>query len=99
MPSTAFLTCELAHSNNPPTGAKIMPIAKKRGSTVLGVRMGLGLESADDYSLLEWPYCHAFNRCCRKAVSAENQSLSIVFRIASAYSRAFDSWASSRRRP
>jgi hypothetical protein len=35
-------------------GAKMTPTAKKRGRTVFGVRMG----------------CHAFKRCCRKALSA-----------------------------
>ena len=37
-------------------GANITPTAKKSGSTVLGVRMG----------------CHAFRRCCRKALSVQN---------------------------
>ena len=37
-----------------PIGAKAMPMMKRVGRTVLGVRMG----------------CHAFRRCCLKAVSA-----------------------------
>ena len=37
----------------PPMGAKSIPRMKKVGRTVLGVRMG----------------CHAFKRCCLKAVS------------------------------
>ena len=48
------LTVVLAHSNSPPIGAQMTPIAKKSGITVLGVRIG----------------CHAFNRCWRKAVLA-----------------------------
>lgn len=35
-------------------GAKMTPTAKKSGRTVFGVRIG----------------CHAFSRCCRKALSA-----------------------------
>ncbi len=35
------LTCALAYSNSPPIGANTIPMAKKRGSTVLGVRIGL----------------------------------------------------------
>jgi hypothetical protein len=37
----------------PPMGAKIMPIMKRVGRTVFGVRIG----------------CHALRRCCLKAVS------------------------------
>ena len=37
-----------------PIGAKTMPMIKRVGRTVFGVRMG----------------CHAFRRCCLKAVSA-----------------------------
>ena len=61
-------TCELAHSNNPPTGAKTIPMIKKRGRTVFGVRMGLG-SLASGVSLIRVHYCHAFKRCCLKAVS------------------------------
>jgi len=38
----------------PPMGAKMMPMMKRVGKTVLGVRIG----------------CHALRRCCLKAVSA-----------------------------
>lgn len=34
-------TCELAYINNPPIGANMMPIMKKSGRTVLGVKIGL----------------------------------------------------------
>lgn len=37
----AWLTVVLAQSNSPPMGANITPIAKKIGSTVFGVRIGL----------------------------------------------------------
>lgn len=35
------LTSLLAYSSKPPIGANMIPMAKKRGSTVLGVRIGL----------------------------------------------------------
>ena len=35
------LTCELAYSSRPPIGANMIPTMKKRGRTVLGVRIGL----------------------------------------------------------
>jgi hypothetical protein len=54
-------TCELAHSNSPPSGAKMTPTAKNSGRTVLGVRMG----------------CQAFRRCCRKAVSMLSWSMAV----------------------
>lgn len=34
-------TCELAYRSRPPMGAKMMPMEKKRGRTVFGVRIGL----------------------------------------------------------
>lgn len=37
----AWLTVVLAQSKSPPMGANITPIAKKIGSTVFGVRIGL----------------------------------------------------------
>ncbi len=64
-------------------GANITPIAKNRGSTVLGVRIGLSVVSG--YCCLGAPgscgwevgeegaHCHAFNRCCLKAVSTQIQ--------------------------
>ncbi len=39
----------------PPIGAKMIPMMKRVGRTVLGVRIG----------------CHALRRCCLKAVSVE----------------------------
>ena len=70
-------TCALAHSSRPPIGANIMPTAKKRGRTVLGVRIGL-TPSAPTSSLPALSdaiqtYCQAFNLCCRKAVSTSSQ--------------------------
>ena len=50
-------TFALAYIKAPPIGANMMPTAKKRGKTVLGVRIG----------------CHAFNRCCRNAVSVPHR--------------------------
>lgn len=65
------LTLALAHSNRPPMGAKMMPIAKRIGRTVLGVRMGLRLDVSRDGSVLYYcmvrrrgnTHCHAFKRC------------------------------------
>ena len=34
-------TLALAHNSRPPMGANMMPMAKKMGRTVLGVRIGL----------------------------------------------------------
>src|ERR1700737_1638296 len=45
-------TLDDAYNNSPPIGPKIIPTAKKRGRTVLGVRMG----------------AYARRRCWRKAV-------------------------------
>lgn len=42
------LTLALAHSSKPPIGAKMIPIAKRIGRTVLGVRMGLRLDVSLD---------------------------------------------------
>lgn len=61
-------------------GAKMMPMAKKSGRTVLGVRMGLFVsEVSGCFShfvsrfvscfVSVVTYCHALRRCCRKAVS------------------------------
>jgi hypothetical protein len=35
------LTCALAYNKPPPMGANMMPMAKNKGRTVLGVRIGL----------------------------------------------------------
>ena len=43
----------LPHTSRPPIGANMMPVMNSVGRTVLGVSMG----------------CHAFRRCCLKAVS------------------------------
>lgn len=56
-------------------GANTIPIEKKRGSTVLGVRMGLlagrqrSIAGKRPIATGNTAYCHAFNRCCRNAVS------------------------------
>ena len=70
---TIRLTCELAYSKRPPIGANIIPTMKKRGRTVLGVRIGLRIivQLIDVHvsSDLEPPkglrntHCHAFKRC------------------------------------
>lgn len=71
-------TWALAYKSRPPIGANIIPMTKKRGSTVLGVRIGL-LETVrrrrGAIGISETKYCHAFNRCCRKAVSVIKQCL------------------------
>jgi len=74
-------TVALAQSSSPPIGAKMMPTAKKSGKTVLGVRIG----------------CHAFSRCCRKAVSVpyHQRPVSMLFRRLSTYWGVFCSSASS----
>lgn len=55
-------------------GANMMPTRKKSGRTVFGVKMGLSRRSQcccpSTESLWLHTYCHAFNRCCRNAVSA-----------------------------
>ena len=67
-------TCELAYSNSPPMGANIIPMAKNRGSTVLGVRIGLVLVSIlSARPPSQTTHCHAFSRCCLKAVSMMEQ--------------------------
>lgn len=76
-------TSELAQSSRPPMGAKMIPMVKKSGSTVLGVRIGLACVSVavpggPQFGLVDrlgrgqedGTHCHAFNRCCLKAVSA-----------------------------
>lgn len=55
-------------------GAKMMPMEKKRGRTVFGVRIGLVCGQRRGFAPWEvrsssTTYCHAFSRCCRKAVS------------------------------
>lgn len=47
-----YFTFDEEYNNNPPTGPKMIPTAKKSGRTVLGVRMG----------------AYASRRCWRKAV-------------------------------
>ena len=42
------LTLALAHSSRPPMGAKMIPMAKSIGRTVLGVRIGLRLDVSWD---------------------------------------------------
>ncbi len=69
-------------------GAKMIPMTKKRGSTVLGVRIGLenrrsaigsGLFHAFKIrELVIVTHCHAFNRCCRKAVSKIQNNISQI---------------------
>jgi len=67
-------TVELAHNSNPPMGANMMPTAKKMGRTVFGVRMGLRRVNFEPRrARLRATYCHAFNLCCRKAVSGRGQ--------------------------
>lgn len=59
-------------------GANMTPTMKKSGSTVLGVRMGLlRMVSCRGCWLSEvlHTYCHAFNRCCLKAVSVVASAL------------------------
>jgi hypothetical protein len=65
-------TVVLAHSSRPPMGANMIPKAKKSGSTVLGVRIGLSSAVSayvHDASWISQTHCHAFNRCCVNAVS------------------------------
>ena len=60
------LTVELAHSNKPPMGANMMPMPKRIGSTVLGVRMGLMSKVSREgtgETIRRVAYCHAFKRC------------------------------------
>lgn len=68
-PPSGPRTVVLAHNNSPPIGANIMPTAKKIGRTVLGVRIGLRFVSIKTVLVDDWTHCHAFRRCCRKAVS------------------------------
>lgn len=73
-PDSILITVELAQSSSPPIGAKMIPNAKKIGRTVLGVRIGLVQVSMwIDTSRWSRTYCHAFNLCCRKAVSKHRQ--------------------------
>ena len=48
-----WITCADPQIKRPPMGAKRIPMMKRVGSTVFGVRIG----------------CHAFRRCCLNAVS------------------------------
>lgn len=56
-------------------GAKMIPMVKKRGRTVLGVRIGLGssaiIATCLSSRICQKTYCHAFKRCWRNAVSVE----------------------------
>jgi hypothetical protein len=59
----------------------MMPTAKNRGSTVLGVRMGLRSVRPLSYCTAHPgsggvkgdTHCHALSRCCRKAVSVSRR--------------------------
>ena len=64
-------TVELAHSRTPPMGAKMTPTAKNSGSTVLGVKMG----------------CHAFSRCCLKALSVHYHQLTCALTLSNVIRR------------
>ena len=75
------LTWALAYNRSPPIGANMIPTTKKRGKTVLGVRIGLRQSVLAGvvrkrYLALRTTYCQAFNRCCRKAVSRMGRNLS-----------------------
>lgn len=61
-------------------GANMMPTAKKRGRTVFGVRMGLMARFSNPFQCIthDNTHCHAFNRCCRKAVSRYNCQQAVV---------------------
>jgi len=60
-------------------GANMIPMAKKRGRTVFGVKIGLSNDGqrsstttvAEHRKSMRGTHCHAFNRCCRNAVSRE----------------------------
>lgn len=62
--SLVLLTVSLAHKSKPPKGANKMPTRMNVGSTVFGVRIG----------------CHAFSRCCLKAVSSGSQRSRVMIR-------------------
>ena len=68
-------TFELAYKSAPPIGANMMPIAKKMGRTVLGVRMGchaFNLSRSgyhDQYDITEHGSKFSHYRCCLNAVS------------------------------
>lgn len=69
-------TRELAQMRTPPMGANITPTMKKRGRTLLGVRIGLrrsARRSRGSTDTLQ-THCHAFSRCWRNAVSGRSQS-------------------------
>lgn len=58
----------------PPIGAKRTPTIKKRGRTLLGVKIGLWRRQRANIGRQtsqggHKAHCQAFNRCCRKAVS------------------------------
>jgi hypothetical protein len=101
----AKLTCELAHMRTPPIGANKIPTMKNRGSTLLGVRIGLSEWSARSSKAVGtgWSggktHCHAFNRCCRNAVSVKTISRVEGVREGSpsAYWRVSGTWASCRQ--
>ena len=65
-------------------GANIIPIAKNRGSTVLGVKIGLRVSvlvrpGDPEMAGSRGTHCHAFNRCCRNAVSEQFKSHQHLF--------------------
>lgn len=68
-------------------GANMIPMAKKRGMTVFGVNIGLRTDSKCPSTVAEYPkcmgstHCHAFNRCCRNAVSRNADVLSEIIRF------------------
>jgi len=60
-------------------GANMIPTAKKMGRTVLGVRIGLRkVNFGPIHARVVATYCHAFNLCCRKAVSESYQHYSMA---------------------
>jgi hypothetical protein len=62
-------TKELAQRRTPPMGANMTPTIKKRGRTLLGVKIGLEkLAQRKDRYIIQ-SHCHAFNLCWRNAVS------------------------------
>lgn len=91
--------------SSPPMGAKMTPTMKKSGRTVFGVRIGLSQcqpEFVLEFKVSAQTHCHAFRRCCLKAVSVvalvlpsyAHCSLSVQ---GSSYLVASCSWSSSAR--
>ncbi len=57
----------------------MMPMAKKMGRTVFGVRMGLvDISTEHDHCIWTRTDCHAFSLCCRKAVSIERHVSTMI---------------------